>query len=199
MLRMLLVRHGESMGNVDRKFSGYTDDELSTLGKEQAKKVAARLREEKIAAVYASDLTRAYDTAAAIAAEHGLPVEKIPGLREINFGDWDGVLAAEITAKWGEELARWREDPLLVRAPGGETYTEVKERFLTALESIAARHQDGTVAVVTHGGPIAALYCGLLQKRFYECAVPNTAVCELEFGPEGVKAVSHGDARHLEG
>lgn len=198
MLRMLLVRHGESVGNVDRKYSGYTDDELSELGREQVKKVAARLRGEQIAAVYASDLVRAYDTAAAIAAEHGLTVSKMPGLREINFGEWDGVLAAEILSRWGDDIARWREDPLHVRVPGGETYAEVKERFLASLQAIAARHEGETVVVATHGGPIAALYCGLLQKKFFECSVKNTAICELEFGPDGIKAVNHGDARHLE-
>jgi len=198
MLRILLVRHGESVGNIDDKYSGHTDDGLSDLGREQVKKVAARLRGEQIAAVYASDLIRAYETAAAIAAEHGLTVVKMPGLREINFGDWDGVPGAEIMQRWGEDITRWREDPMRVRAPGGETYTEVRERFLASLQAIAARHDAETVAVVTHGGPIAALYCELLQKKFYECAVKNTAVCELEFGPDGLKIVSHGDASHLE-
>lgn len=199
MARVILVRHGETEWNKDKRYQGHCDVALSEVGREQAGKVARRLRAEKVNAVYASDLTRAFETAAAIAREHGLPVMKLPGLREVNFGEWEGLSRAEIMENHGEVYARWQEDPFAAKPPGGEGAREVQVRALAALEEITSRHADGeTVVVVAHGGAICSILCHYLQCGFWECLLGNTGFSVLEFGPDGVNVTVRSDTAHLE-
>jgi len=146
---ILFVRHGETDWNVERRVQGHSDRPLNATGLAQARELAAELREGRIDAVYASDLARARDTAAAVAAEHGLEVEVVPALREKNFGSWEGLLDTEIRERF----------PQANGGPWGdaETSNEVAERVLGALHEIAGRHPDGRVLVVSHGGPLRAV------------------------------------------
>jgi len=199
MVRVILVRHGETQWNKDRRYQGHSDVALNDIGRAQAGKVARRLRSEKVDAVYASDLSRAYQTAEVIAREHGLPVEKVPGLREIHFGDWEGLSREELTEQFGEAYARWQAEPLTTRAPGGESFEDVQVRALAALEAIVARHADGeTLVIVAHGGAICSILCHYLQCEFWECLLGNTGFSVLEFGADGVKVAVRSDAAHLE-
>ncbi len=198
MGRIILVRHGETEWNKDGRYQGHCDVALSDLGREQARSVAERLSREPIAAVYASDLARAYETAQAIAARHGLPVEPVRGLREIDFGHWEGQRKAEIAAAQAELFAAWQENPLATRLPGGESVPEVQTRALAAVAAIAARHPAETAVVVAHGGAICALLCHYRQCSFWECLMGNTGISVLEFGGDGkVEVVSFNDVAHL--
>jgi alpha-ribazole phosphatase len=198
MVRVILVRHGETEWNKDKRYQGHHDVALSEVGRKQAGKVARRLRSEKVDAVYASDLSRAYETAATIAREHNLAVEKVPGLREVHFGEWEGLSRAEIIEKHGAVYDRWQENPLATKLPGGESAREVQVRALAALEKIVSDHRAGeTVVIVAHGGAICSILCHYLQCGFWECLLGNTGFSVLEFGPDGVNVAVRSDAKHL--
>ncbi|MEW6425903.1 MAG: histidine phosphatase family protein, partial [Bacillota bacterium] len=118
--RLYLVRHGETVWNSEMKFQGHSNVPLSERGRAQARLLARRLANNPITAFYASDLKRAYETAMILAQPHGLPVESLDSLREMNFGVWEGLTMSEIKEKSGELAGRWWSDPLHTRIPAGE-------------------------------------------------------------------------------
>ena len=149
MTEILLVRHGETDWNIEQRVQGHTDRPLNENGVAQASALAAELEGEQLDAVYASDLARARDTAQAVAAPRGLVVEVLPGLREKNFGTWEGLRDEEIL----ERFPHARDGPW----GDAETSEEVAERVLSTLGDIAVLHPAGRVLVVTHGGPLRAV------------------------------------------
>ncbi len=169
MTEILFVRHGETDWNVERRVQGHTDRPLTANGLAQARSLAESLRDERIDAVYASDLSRARETARAVADEHGLAVEELPALREKHFGTWEGLLDTEIRARF----------PAASTGPWGdaETSEEVSERILAALHEIARRHPGGRVLVVSHGGPLRAVLRQL--EAHADGHVPNCHVLRV--------------------
>lgn len=153
MTKILLARHGETDWNRDRRVQGHTDVPLNAAGIEQAHALADELAAEPLVAVYSSDLGRARDTAAAVAARHGLPVSIDADLREKNFGSWEGLTDTEIAGRFPHaQRGGWGD---------GETTEAVAERVVAALTRIRATHPSGLVLVVSHGGPIRALLAHL--------------------------------------
>jgi broad specificity phosphatase PhoE len=153
---ILLARHGESDWNVARRWQGHADRPLTARGREQARALAGRLQHVELDAVYSSDLRRAADTAAAVSRE----VIELPELREVDVGSWSGLTRAEAEERFPEGVARWREG-----FPGwddGETYEEMTERVVEAVNAIARAHEGGRVLVVAHGGPIRAIHATAL-------------------------------------
>jgi broad specificity phosphatase PhoE len=146
---LLLVRHGETDWNRDGRFQGHSDVPLNETGRMQAAALATSLADERIDAVYASDLSRALDTAAPVADAHGLSVEQWPDLREKRFGTWEGLTRQEISERFPDTRPGHSGD--------GETSEEMTSRVLGALGRIAARHECETVLVVSHGGPLRAV------------------------------------------
>jgi broad specificity phosphatase PhoE len=165
MPEMLLVRHGETDWNLERRVQGHTDRPLNATGLEQAHALAEQLAGETLVAVYASDLARARETAAIVARAHGLEVILDPGLREKNFGTWEGLTDVEIEERF----------PAAVRGGwgDGETTEAVTERALAVIDRIRARHPTGTVLVVSHGGPLRAILASLAVEHdvIFNCAV----------------------------
>jgi 2,3-bisphosphoglycerate-dependent phosphoglycerate mutase len=146
---LLLVRHGETDWNLERRVQGHTDRPLNATGLEQARALAEQLTGEPLDAVYASDLVRARHTAAIVAREHGLGVTLEAGLREKHFGSWEGLTDVEIEEKFPDAVhGRWGD---------GETTEAVAARAIAAIERIRAFHPDGTVLLVSHGGPMRAI------------------------------------------
>jgi broad specificity phosphatase PhoE len=137
MTRLLLVRHGETDWNADGRLQGQTDRPLSEFGRQQARRLADELAAEDLEAIYSSDLARARETAEIVGARVGLPVMLDRGLREKDWGTWEGLTAVE---RDRVEFA-------------GESTEAHQERILRALQRISERHPgDGSVLVVTHGG-----------------------------------------------
>ena len=137
MSTLLLVRHGETDWNADGRLQGQTDRPLSDFGRRQARQLAEELADEEFEAIYASDLSRARETAEIVGERVGVPVVLDPELREKNWGTWEGLTAVE------------RDRVEFV----GETTEEHQERILRALQRISERHPgDGRLLVVTHGG-----------------------------------------------
>ena len=124
-MRLILVRHGTTIWNEEGKYQGVIDVPLSDKGRQEAKRVANRLQNEDIKAVYSSHLVRARETAEIIARPHGLPVKVIREIGEINFGDWEGLTSQEIIKQFGEDAYRlWLEDPGKVEISGGDRLSD---------------------------------------------------------------------------
>jgi len=156
-MRLYLVRHGETELNKEFRFIGRTDVGLSESGISQAKSVAEHLSEKKIKAVYSSDMLRAVQTAEIITEPFGLNVKLLEGLREIDFGSWEGLTYYEIEEMDGDHLAAWIEDPMNINIPKGETWEHFESRVLEAVNRIIKEEKDGEVIIVSHGGPIKLL------------------------------------------
>lgn len=158
MTDIILIRHGETLWNRERRMQGHTDTVLSATGRAQAAALGERLAGAAFAALYSSDLARAWDTAHAIAQRTGHDVIAEPNLRERRFGIFEGLTYAEMTERHPDE---WRcfqsRDPDYV-IPGGECARDFYSRCLACLTAIAERHAGGEVAVVTHGLVLDALY-----------------------------------------
>lgn len=136
---------------------------LSTHGRAQASALGRALASEPLVALYSSPLARARETAAAIAAHHALPVCIEPGLRELDQGDLEGLTSAEMHARYGPLLARWREDPTIVPLPHGETIAALAARACATLDRVRTRHAgaDGSVVLVAHNFTNRVLICAL--------------------------------------
>ena len=157
MTTLILVRHGETDWNRDGRWQGQADAPLNERGREQAHALADELAGEDVAAVYASDLSRARETAEIIAARLDRSVDVDARLREVHVGGWSGLTMAEIEAGFPDGVARWYDGDPSHAFDAGETYATMGERVVAALEEIAARHPGEQVLVVLHGGPIRAL------------------------------------------
>lgn len=161
-LRLLLVRHGETLANRELRHVGSLDEPLSDVGRRQAERLAEALAPLPLAAVYASPLSRAAETGRRIGGRLELPVRSEPRLAEQCFGTWEGLTRAEIVGRGdGEVLRRWEADAA-VPPPDGEPLAAVGERVLGLVGELAARHAGEWVALVSHVGPIKALVCAAL-------------------------------------
>lgn len=155
-LAVVLVRHGRTQWNAERRFLGRTDIPLDAVGQAQA--YALALSMPAFTHVYSSPLSRALETARAL---HPEPVA-IHGLEELSQGHLEGLHREEAVARHPEFFAQWLQDPVAARVPGGETLQEVADRALRALQGVVRRHKGGEViAVVTHQMVIATLLCGI--------------------------------------
>ncbi|MFE9097700.1 histidine phosphatase family protein [Streptomyces sp. NPDC007264] len=186
--RLVLWRHGQTMWNVERRFQGSTDVELTDTGLAQARRSARLLASLNPDAIVASDLRRAAATAAELAALTGLDVALDEGLRETYAGVWQGLTHEEIIARYGEEYAAWkRGEP--VRRGGGELETEVAERAAPVVLRHAEKLPDGgTLVVVSHGGTIRTTIGRLLglEVRHWE-SLGGLSNCSWSVLGEGVR------------
>ena len=161
-MELLLTRHGQTTSNVEGRIQGHAHSDLTPLGIRQAERLASRVRDERIDAVYASDLQRTMDTAAIVLGDRQLPVRPDPAWREISFGAWEGLLSEEVPLRYPEEYARREADKARIAPPGGESLAQVQERVAAAVTRLRAEHAGETVLVVTHGGVLRLLACWLL-------------------------------------
>ena len=132
------------------RWQGHTDRPLTELGRRQARLLGRQLAATPVEAAYASDLRRAWETAELALAGRGIPVVRIRSLREVDVGSWAGLTARELEDRFPQELERWRDGG--TGWSGGETYDDMAERVVAAVGEIAARHDGGSVLVVSHGG-----------------------------------------------
>jgi alpha-ribazole phosphatase len=200
-LRLFLVRHGETAWNAEGRFQGQTDVPLSAVGLAQAEAIAARLATTPLDAIYASDLSRAAETAQAIARPHALAVRCDPRWREMSFGEWHGLTYPQMEAAFPETVAWWNADRVHRAAPGGETLTQLAARVQAGLDDVRRDHSAQTVLIASHGGAIRALLCVLLHKslsEYWQFALGNTSLTEVEFQRMGPVLNRLNDMQHLE-
>ena len=204
MVRMILARHGETAWNAAFRYQGQTNMPLIDAGRWQASALARRLAQEELHAIYASDLQRAWETAQVIAASrsHSLTVRAEPRLREMDFGDWEGLTYAEILERDSQNLTAWETDPVHNPPTGGETVAQVTARVQSAIGDISRAHQDQTVLLVAHGGPLRVLLClalGLDPQAQWQFRLDIAALSELEFHEAGAIVNYLNDTKHLAG
>ena len=199
--RILAVRHGETAWNRDTRIQGHTDIELNAHGRWQATQLAQALREEPIHAFYASDLSRAFETAQAVAQVHARTVEKHLGLRERHFGSFEGRTWAELESDFPEEARAWRTRVPDFAPIGGESLLQLQTRVVQTVSELAARHPGEQVLMVAHGGVLDIIYraatrLDIQAPRSWQ--LTNTAINRLLWTPEGLSLVGWADTRHLD-
>jgi broad specificity phosphatase PhoE len=158
-----LMRHGQTEHNASGRLMGHRDIALDETGRAQATTAAALLASRPLQAIYSSDLQRARCTAEAVATRLALEVIPRPALREVDVGLWEGLTGAEIRERFPDILAAMEKDPFSTRRPGGESYAEMSFRVWSALNEIAATHRGEEVLAVSHGGPMRAIICRVLD------------------------------------
>ena len=198
--RILAIRHGETLWNVDSRIQGHLDIGLNDTGRWQAERLGLALKDESIAAIYASDLSRAHDTALAVSRHTGVPVQAEPGLRERSFGEFEGRTFAEIETELPAQAQRWRQrDPAFAPA-GGESLLMLEARVLSVAARLAAQHPGEQIALFAHGGVMDILYRAATRLDLQAArtwALGNTAVNRLLWSPEGFSLVGWADVQHL--
>ena len=159
-MQVVLVRHGATDWNLEGRCQGSSDRDLCELGVRQAEQISALFSQEKLHAIYSSNLRRARRTADFISRPHDLPVLVEHDVRELDHGDLEGLTFNEIKTKHGEFLARWRSEPADLQVPGGERLADVADRAWNGLNEIVKRHQDAErILVVSHNFPILGIVC----------------------------------------
>lgn len=212
MTELLLVRHGETSWNVERRLQGHRDIALNTTGLEQAQAVAAALKNVTIDAIICSDLQRAQQTAQAIAQYHRLTCQILPGLRERNFGGFEGHLIAELNDLFPSHYAAWRAHAVDSQFPAnetgefsGESVRQFHQRIAAAFLTLAHQYPKQTIVVVAHGGVLECAYRIARQLSLdapREVSMLNASInrFELQATAQGLKMnlIEWGDVRHLE-
>lgn len=201
MLRLLLIRHGRSTWNAEGRIQGHADPPLDEVGREQARRLAERLREETLAALYASPLRRAQETAEIIGQALDLPVVPDERLREYDTGDITGLTREQIVARYPDLAQRWREDPESVEIPGEEGSAPFQARVVAAFDEILSRHEEGTVGVVAHGGTLGTYLNHLigLPYRFSPFRFANGSLSIIQLNRARPRIVLVNDTCHLRG
>lgn len=177
--RLFLVRHGATPLSAEDRFSGAAGVDLSDEGRFQVQQLARRLGKEKIAAVYASPLGRTMETAALLAAPHGLAVNARDGLREISHGHWEGLTRAEACGRYAGEYDAWESDPFTFAPQDGESGLSVLARALPVIRGIVVDHPGQRVIVVSHKATLRLVMSSLLgfDARGYRDRLDQSPAC----------------------
>lgn len=199
--RIVLLRHGQTAWNAESRIQGQLDLPLDATGLWQAERLALALQGEGIQVMVSSDLQRARQTAAPLAAALGLTVQQDAALRERGFGRFEGHTYADIEAQWPDETLRWRLREPDFGPGGGEPLQAFYDRSVQAVQALAERHAGLTLAVVAHGGVLDCLYraanrVDLRAPRTWQVA--NATINRLLWTPEGFSLVGWNDAGHLD-
>ncbi|WP_244832936.1 histidine phosphatase family protein [Clostridium sp. BJN0001] len=198
---ILLIRHGETLWNAAGKFQGCTDIALSERGIEQAKLLKKRLNGE-FDAVYASPLKRAYKTAQILAEDTSKEVIIEPNIKEINFGNWEGLSIKEIENEYNEDFNIWRKDKEEARFGSGEiSIKNASLRASACVRKIAEDNKGKTVVIVAHGGVIKAALINLFEwnmNMYHRIGLGNTCVTKIYFDDNfDAHLVYLNDTNHL--
>ena len=201
--RVIMVRHGESLGNAEGFFAGQTDIPLTSLGRLQAERTAEYLRNRKIDRIFSSDLIRSMQTAEPTAA-HGLEIVPEVGLREIFGGEWEHMPYQEVFERFPNSRAIWKEHIGLACPDGGESVAHVAERVRETVERLVDENRGTCIALFTHALPIRSMGCFWQGIPIAEMErlpwVTNAAVTEAEYLPDGqVRLICYGYDQHQSG
>lgn len=204
MTEILLVRHGETDWNAEKRLQGHLDIALNAQGERQAAALAEALSNEPVDAVISSDLRRALHTAGPIADACGLTVQIEPALRERCYGVFEGLLYSEIADRYPAAHAAWRARDMDARYPMGssmaETLREFSQRAVGAVTRLATAYPNRKIVVVTHGGVLecihrAATGVSLLMPRDF--AVLNASINRIACNAATLNISDWGDIAHL--
>lgn len=194
-----LVRHGETDYNKVFRFMGRKDIPLNKKGISEAKKLKDYFRNKPIDCLYSSPLKRAMKTANIINQFHELKIKKAPGLREINFGKWEGLNYKSITKSSGKLFAEWITNPMAVNIPGGENMKKFAKRAVKAFKKIVKLNKGKTILIVTHGGTMRAIMIEIfgVKKDFIKLAHNPGCIDLVELGEKSFKIKFINYTKHL--
>jgi broad specificity phosphatase PhoE len=203
MLRLFLLRHGQTAMSLANVFCGRRlDPALTAEGAAMAGAFAEAYRDTSWQAIYSSPLLRARATAEPLARTLGLAVQTRVELEELDYGQWDGRSADEVSRDHHVEYERWTADPAWNPPTGGETAIALAQRMTCVIEEIDRAHPDGNVLVVSHKASIRVALCALLGVdvgRFrYRFGCPVGSLSIVEFGAHGPLAATVADRSHLD-
>jgi probable phosphoglycerate mutase len=201
MLELYLIRHGQTDFSRENRFCGSIDPPLNEVGVRMAESFGAAYEKLKWEAIYTSPSQRARTTGGALAKRIGLEMTVDEGLREISYGEWEGMRHEEAKSKWPDAYAYWAADTASRGTPGGETAFKVAARAAPVIERIRREHADGKVLIVSHKATIRILVCALLgmDVRLFRDRIGQgvAAVSRFEMKKTGPMLVSLGDVSHL--
>ena len=202
MARLLLVRHGLTEFNEDRRFMGYSDIELSIAGRRQAAKLRDYLADEKIDAVYSSDLKRTVEMAEIILDGRGLDIITCPELRECDYGSCEGMTFGEINSRYPDVAEMCINFTLDLAFPEGECFTDFFERTSSFIERLEDYERSETVLVSSHNGPLKILLCrllGIADDHWWQLRVDNASLSVMMTSPRGAVLNRLNDVSFLSG
>lgn len=199
---IILIRHGQTAWNEPgERIRGRSDVPLSQEGIAQARATARYVAARwPLTAVYSSPLSRAMETARAVAEAQGLQVQPLEGLLDLGFGEWEGLTIAEVQERYPDLWRAWQEAPHTVHFPGGESLDAVRERAMAALEETVRRHPGETVAMVGHRVVNQVLLCavlGLGNDHFWHVLQETCAVNKIEWTGRFYRLALMNDTSHL--
>lgn len=203
-MEILLIRHGETDWNAEKRLQGHLDTTLNAEGRRQASALGQALLDEPLDAIYASDLQRAKNTAQAIASPRGMHVVTEAALRERCYGAFEGLRYADINERYPQAYAAWRARDMDARYPDGkhaaETLREFSARVLHAIAEIASRNSHQKIVIVTHGGVLECVYrhasgIGYAAPRDFD--ILNASINRIAWNGIGLKIISWSEVAHL--
>lgn len=183
MIRLLMLRHGQTIWNAQRRYQGQSDVPLDETGLRQVQTLARHFASQHVDAIYSSDLQRAMQTAQPVAAALGKPVVADSRLREVAFGAWEGLTYLDIQKRWPDEYAAWQHDPVTHIPPGGENLAQVAQRVGAVVDEIRQKNEGQTVLLVAHGGALRAIICHALElpsHAFWRLSLSSGSLSELK-------------------
>ena len=199
-MKLILVRHGETHWNKDGLIQGGDSDiELNDTGLEQARKLAAFLKNEPIISILSSPLHRAVATAEVIASQHQLPVEIDQGLKELKVGDLEGIPISNLRTTFSRFLLQWWQDGEAMKLPNGESLVDLQQRAWKVIEGLLEKHKDGTAVVVSHYFVTLAIVLKALNLPldcFTKFRLDLGGVSILEFRDHGARLVTFNNTSY---
>jgi len=177
--RLYLIRHGATQLTAEDRFSGATNVHLSEAGRDQVERLALRLADDDISAIYCSPLDRTMETAAILASPHRLALSAKDELREISHGHWEGLSRKEVEEQFHDEYIAWESDPFTFAPINGESGISVLARALPVIRQIVVSHQDKNIIVVSHKATIRLVLSSLLgfDERGYRDRLDQAPAC----------------------
>jgi alpha-ribazole phosphatase len=198
--RLLLIRHGNTATDNLETFWGQTDIALNETGVIQAERLGKRLSGEHIQEIYSSDLSRALRSAEIIASRHHLSITISKKLREINFGDIEGMTFGEASRQYPELGKSWYSDDLQFRFPNGESISELEKRVTGFISEVVLHNRDRTILIVSHSGVLRMLIChimGLDLKHWKQLCLDKASLSIVDTYPETALLSLLNDVSHL--
>ena len=200
--RILVIRHGESIANLEKFFAGQSNIGLTDLGIKQAETAAEAMKDVHIDKIFSSTLDRAYYTALPFAMMRNLEVIRIYDFIEMNCGHWTGKTFAEVEKLYHEERMLWKKDAFHLKITDGESYIDVSLRIEKAIRTLAKENKGKTILVASHGGAIRTIPYSFSKEKsakiFNATPIPtNCSITEIVFSENGGEVVRYSDDSYL--
>lgn len=183
-MKLILIRHGTTNYNLEKRYCGFKDVAINKVGRTEAKNIKYKLRKIKIDKVFCSDLKRSIHTARLIFADRKCPILKKVTLREINFGKWEGLNFKQILKKYPSIYQKWVDNPFSVNIPGGEKTLDFVKRVKKELTQILRSNAHKTIAIVSHAGTMRVILSsalGISRKNFWRLKLKPGAIYSIKY------------------